>query len=502
QYAVASTVQFTPTSVYFGVLSGALPAAQSVTVINSGASSLSLNFTPSQPPGLSGTQVQVNGAASTTLTMPAASEGSLTLSLSGNVPGPGRYEGLVTATGANTPLAVPYTFIVSDGVPFDMIPFTETPPGYVAFDGPVNANLPWYSTVTCVTVNTCVMDYGAIAIQVIDRYGAPVAGYPVEWSVTGGNGSILQGVNYTDTSTDVNGLAGASVVLGSTPGPQEFTATVNGMAMPFDGTARAIPSIPPGSIVDGASFTANRAVAPGSWISVFGTNLSDVSEGAYANCPQCSAVTQPFPLGLGGDQSSAVAFTFDTPGLSLPGRFYFISSGQLNVLVPWELTGQTAASVKSIVNYTYSNLYSLPIAEYAPGFFQNPIGSNNAAAEDQNYVVVTADNPVARGSIVQLFLNGLGPVNCTAGPPSCTSANQPADGVGAPGSPLATTTTTPTITIGGQPATNIQYNGLAPYAVGLYQINVFVPTSITATGPVPITCTIGGLTATANLFVK
>jgi len=500
QYAVASTVQFIPSSVYFGVLSGALPSAQQVTVVNSGATAITLNFNVAQPSGLSGTQVQVNGAASTSLTIPAGGSANLNVGLSGTVPGPGRYEGLVTATGANTPLSLPYTFLVSDNTPYDLIPYTETPPGIVAFDGPAGANLPWYSTVPCVTVNTCILDYGAIAIQVIDRYGAPVANYgPVEWSVTEGNGSILQGLDYTDTVTDAYGWAGASVVLGSTPGPQEFTATVNGMSMPFDGNARALPTIPPGSIVDAASSI--TSVAAGSWISIYGSNLSDVTDVAYSNCPQCNAVSQPFPLGLDG-----VALSFDTSTLSLPGRFQFVSPGQLNVQVPWELAGQSPVFVKSMIYYTYSGLNTLPLAQYAPGFFQYPLGSNNAAAEDYpGYHVVTADNPVAQGAPVQLFLSGLGPVSCTGGPPSCTTANQPADGVGAPdgspGNPLATTPVTPTITIGGQTATPL-FSGLAPYAVGLYQVNVTVPTGI-ATGRVPMTCTIGGVTSpTAYLFVK
>ena len=495
--AVISTVQFVPTSVYFGVLIGALPSAQSVTVYNSGACSVTLNLSAAQPAGLSGTQVQVNGAASTSVTLAGASTTTFTIGVSGNVPGPGRYEGRITATGASTALVFPYMFIVSDNTPFDIIPLNETPPGYIGFDGPVGANVPWYSTVSCTVVNSCVLDYGSVAIQVIDQYGAPVAGAPVQWSVTAGNGSILQGVNYTDSSTDVNGLAGASVVLGSTPGTQEFTATVNGLSFPFDGNARALPTIPPGSIVDAASSVANRGVAPGSWISIYGSNLSDVTDSAYSTCPQCSAISQPFPLGLDG-----VAFSFDTSSLSLPGRFAFVGPGQLNVQVPWELAGQTSATVKSILNYTYSGLNTLQLAEYSPGFFQSPLGSNDAAAEDQNYVIVTADNPVARGSIVQLFLSGLGPVSCTAGPPSCSTANQPADGVGAPTNPLSNTTTMPTITIGGQSAGTPQFSGLAPGAVGLYQVDVTVPSGI-GTGRQAMTCTIGGVTSTtAYLYLK
>ena len=486
QYAVASTVQFVPSSVYFGVLSGALPSAASVEVVNSGASSVTLSVSAAQPPGLSGTQVQVNGAASTSLSIPAASETTLTVSLSGNVPGPGRYEGLITATGANTPLTVPYTFLVSDNTPYDIIPLNETPPGYVGFDGPVNANIPWINSCSG-AVDACVYDYGVMAVQVIDRYGAPVANLPVGWSVTKGNGSVLQGANYTDTATDVNGVAGASVVLGSTPGPQEFTATVNGMSMPFDGNARAVPAIGSGGIVDAASFVANRAVAPGSWISIFGTNLSDVTDIAYSNCPQCSPVNQPLPLGLGGEELSAVAFSFDAGSISVPGRFSFVSPSQLNVQVPWELAGQSSAQVKAIINYTYSALYTLPIAEYSPGFFVVNYTTKEAAALLPNYSLVSSSNPVPRGTPVLLYVNGLGPVN-----------NPPADGMAVTGT-SSTTTVTPMVMIGNQPAT-VQYSGLAPGLVG-YQVNAVVPSGISA-GMQPITISIGGVTSTtAYIYV-
>ncbi|MGA2970968.1 MAG: S8 family serine peptidase, partial [Acidimicrobiales bacterium] len=113
QNAVASNVQFLPataggpgTSIYFGILSGALPASETVTAFNSGASSVTLNLTTVQPAGLSGTQVLVNGSQSTSVTLPSGGSANLVVSLSGNVPGPGRYEGLITATGANTPLSL------------------------------------------------------------------------------------------------------------------------------------------------------------------------------------------------------------------------------------------------------------------------------------------------------------------------------------------------------------------------------------------------------------
>ena len=65
-------------------------------------------------------------------------------------------------------------------------------------------------------------------------------------------------------------------------------------------------------------------------------------------------------------------------------------------------------------------------------------------------------------------------------------ADQPA-----PSSPLAQTTNTVTATIGGVNAPVI-FAGLTPGTVGLYQVNVQVPTGIQAGNAVPVVITIGG----------
>ena len=480
-------------SVEFGqIAGGSLPLSGNIGLANAGTNPVTLSLSVAEPAGASGTQVLVNNSTAASVTIPANQVTTAVVSLSGGIPAPGRYEGLITATGGPTPLYIPYQFLVSDNTPFDIIPLNETPPGFYGFDGPVGANIPWYNTVSCTAVNSCVLDYGSIAIQVIDRFGVPVASAPVQWAVTAGGGSVLQGAQYTDTSTGPTGVAGASVVLGASPGLQEFTATVNGMTFAFDGNARTVPFINAGGIVDAA--TAATPVAPGSWISVYGTNLTDSLQGnngtddAFDNCPQCNpALGQPFPMGIDG-----AAFSFDTAALSLPGRFSFVSPTQLNIQVPWELQGQTSATVKAIVDYTYSSVYNLALAEYAPAFFTYNY-TTEVAALDLNYNVITPSNPIKRGDYVQLFLNGLGPVTCSA----CTGLNgQPADGEAAPGlngTNLATTTATPTVTIGGQSA-DVIFSGLAPGLVSLYQVNVKVPDNISA-GAQSITCSIGGKTS-------
>ena len=507
QNAVISTVQVVPSpgssyNPYFGatvsfgtVGTASITPSGKLTLDNTGTSPVTLTMSIKQSANYSSTTAAVSVSPSS-VTIPAGTPSSpgqatVTVTLAGSAPAAGRFEGVITAAGGPVPLTIPYMYLVPSGTPYDVIPLNATQPGqgYIAFDGAVGAYLPWEYLGCTNTNNSCVNDYGPIAIQVVDQTGAPVANVPVEWGVTEGTG--LLDANDSDSYTNSNGVAGAAFVLGSSPGPQEFAVLVEGIsyALPFDGYARVPPAINAGGIVDAASFKLT-SVAPGSWISVFGTNMSDTTQGnsgvnvAFDNCSLCNVVNQALPMGIDG-----ASFSFDTSSQSLPGRMNYVSPTQLNLQVPWELTGASAA-VKSIVNYTYGAEYALSLAQYSPGFFVIDT-ANDVAALDLSYNLVNSGNPVARGDYVQLFMNGLGPVS-----------NQPGDGLAAPSGPLAQTMATPTIMIGGQPVTAVQFSGLAPGFVSLYQVNVQVPAGISA-GAQPITCTIGGVTSTtAQLWVK
>jgi uncharacterized protein (TIGR03437 family) len=508
--AVKSTVQVVPSTVSFGMQGTAsFPTVPALTLYNTGTGQVTLTMNVVQSTGFStsATTVLVNGSSSATVTIPAGTASSpgktsVNVTLTGSEPAPGRYEGVIAATGGPVPLTIPYMYLIPSGVPYDVIPLNGVEPGqgFNAFDGAVGAYIAWYTACDSGN-NACINDYGPIAVQVVDQYGAPVPNAEVVWGVTEGSGLI--DLNNSDSATNADGVAGAAVYLGSTAGPQEVSVNVVGtsLTLPFDGYARVAPALT--SIQDAASYQSGP-IAPGSWIAVYGSNLTDTTQGndgtnfPFATCSACNVLNQPLPMGIDG-----AAFSFDTPGqtLSVPGRFSYVSPGQLNVQIPWELTGQTTATVKSIVNYTYSPEVTFTFAEYSPGFYQVPIGSANAAGENPDYSIVTEGNPATRGSYVQLFMNGLGPVNCTAGAPYCTSSNQPADGLAAPSTQLAKTMATPTVTIGGQPAT-VLFSGLAPGFASLYQVNVDVPSNI-ATGRQPITFTIGGVTApAAYLYVK
>jgi uncharacterized protein (TIGR03437 family) len=141
-----------------------------------------------------------------------------------------------------------------------------------------------------------------------------------------------------------------------------------------------------------------------------------------------------------------------------------------------------------------SNVVTVPLSNYTPAFLMYNSGSVYIAdaVDGVNcpapYIIGTSC-PATQGALVQFYVNGLGPVT-----------NQPASGDPAPSgtlAQLAQTTTKPVVMIGGQQAT-VQFAGLAPGFVGLYQVNVYVPTGLTS-GNQPITIAIGGKTSPSSI---
>jgi uncharacterized protein (TIGR03437 family) len=215
-------------------------------------------------------------------------------------------------------------------------------------------------------------------------------------------------------------------------------------------------------------------VAPGSYVSIFGNNLSNVTDENYSG----------LHLPLAMDQ---VTVSFDAaasgslPAISVPGHLVYVSPTQLNIQVPWELQGYSSAQMKvTLYEYGFGNVVTVPIANYAPAMF----GTTVAAAEKLDGSIVSASNPAVRGNYIQLFCNALGPVS-----------NQPASGDSAVATPLSQTPAQATVTIGGVNA-NVIFTGLAPGFPGLYQVNVQVPSNISA-GSQQITVAIGGVTSPA-----
>jgi uncharacterized protein (TIGR03437 family) len=197
------------------------------------------------------------------------------------------------------------------------------------------------------------------------------------------------------------------------------------------------------AVLNGASYSGN--IAPGTWVSIFGTQLAPST---------ATASGVPLQTNLGG-----VSVTFN--GTEAP--LYYISSTQINAVVPFELTvplGMALRAVPVVVTTPagVSAPLNISLSRESPGIFTlNGQGTGKAIAFDVNF------NPVAviTGGPIVLYADGLGPTN----PPASSASG------GASTAPFNQVVDNLTVFVGDTPAT-VLFAGLAPGFPGIYQLNV------------------------------
>ena len=200
------------------------------------------------------------------------------------------------------------------------------------------------------------------------------------------------------------------------------------------------------AVVNAASLQPG-AVAPGSLITIFGSNLAN---GAMV------APTGRLPRSLGG-------VTLSIKGIAAP--LLFVSPGQVNAQVPFEVT-EGPAKVNLQLAGMPSVLIPLTIAAAAPGLFPN--------------IQNTPDQPVSVGSVVTVYLTGQGAVT-----PSVSTGEAAS---GAAVFPV-------TATVGNRQAT-ITFAGLSPDSAGLFQIRFIVPR--VGAGSHPLVVTVNGVASNSR----
>ena len=144
----------------------------------------------------------------------------------------------------------------------------------------------------------------------------------------------------------------------------------------------------------------------------------------------------------------------------------YTSSNQINVVVPFGVTGQTA---QVVVNYLGQNSapQTVNLVAAAPALFTlNATGSGQAAALNNDGSINGPSNPAKAGTYITLYGTGAGLTN----PPSQDGAVAAV--------PLPLPNLTVTATIGGQTA-SLEYAGAAPEIVeGVIQVNALVPAGL------------------------
>ena len=239
-----------------------------------------------------------------------------------------------------------------------------------------------------------------------------------------------------------------------------------------------VPRIAEGGVLNGASFTRGQPVAPGSLISLFGSDLA-------ARLAQGDSI----PL------STTIDDVFVTVnGIRAP--LYFVSAGQINAQLPWEAGGSGTAAV--IVNRggAASAPATVSLTSAAPGLIMVSGSTQAIAVNSADGTLAAPPGSIAglethgarAGDVLILYATGLGAVM----PPVRSGANSVDE--------LRRTVVTPVVMIGGVAAT-VAFSGLSPQFVGVNQLNVVVPAGVTAGPGVPIQIQANGMSHTANIAI-
>lgn len=251
------------------------------------------------------------------------------------------------------------------------------------------------------------------------------------------------------------------------------------------------PTISNGGIVNAASFAAGAPASPGSIVSIFGSNF--ISQLAVAP-------GDPLPTSLGG-----VSVTFN--GTKAP--LFFVAPSQINAQVPFEVTG-TSAIVEVTNAAGQSNTQTIDVAPAAPAIFttdQNGIGQAVVVFANTTTIVGpvkpgTDWRPAHTGDTITIYANGMGAVTplINDGWNSCDKSVCSPDFSNLT---LRNTSVRPKVTIGNVtvPDSAILYSGLTPAFAGLYQINVTIPSGVTASDNVPVVIQMGDVSSPPNVHI-
>ena len=263
------------------------------------------------------------------------------------------------------------------------------------------------------------------------------------------------------------------------------------------------PVIANGGVLNGASFDkTGQPVAPGSLVSIFGTNLAAAT---------ASASSIPLSTTL---SSVTVSFNGKNAPLMYVGHDP-VNGDQINAQVPWEIlplvppgtSGSTQVPVVVTRNGVASAPINVSVGAAAPGIFTFQYGTGQAVAYGNTDGAVAApgtaglpytSHPAKIGDPQTLVIlaTGLGPV-----------ANIPNDG-DVPSVVTSPTVATPVVTVGGVPA-QVVFSGLvgrdstgkALGYVGVYQLNIIIQPGTPTGDAVKLQISMNGITSRPDVTI-
>jgi uncharacterized protein (TIGR03437 family) len=208
------------------------------------------------------------------------------------------------------------------------------------------------------------------------------------------------------------------------------------------------------SALNGASFnTIRQTVAPNTIISLF-------PQGGQFGAGQQSSTALPLPTTM---QALQVLLN------GTPVPLYYVSPSQINLLIPNNAptSGNADLQVIRIDNGQTLGDTTIQMTTVAPGLFTSNGGRGQVAAINQDGTYNSSSNPIGRGQVLQVYGTGVGFI-----------AGAPSDGTAV--STATPSTQTALAYINGVPCT-VQYSGLAPGLVGVWQVNILIADAVAPT---------------------
>jgi uncharacterized protein (TIGR03437 family) len=446
----ANAVAISSTTPSFNQLQGGpLPAPIVLTL--TGAANQSAMFTTSVIQQSGGAWLQISPQSGSLIGTPTTSSGTVTLSVNANALPQGPYSSEAVITFQNSaipPILINASLIV--GAPASAI---VAMPAAVSFSYPAGGALPGAQTISITNPASSSIPFTIASVS--DSW----------FSVTPTTGTTPETISVS--------VSPQSLLPGSYNG--SFTLTSPGVANTTVTVALFISAstTPQPFIISNAASGVGSQLSPGEIITIKGSGLGPGN-------PVSFTVNSLSSQTLGGVQVTFNGFS---------GTLLYVSSTQINVIVPYEIAG----SATTVIVVTYQGALSAPITQPVAAaslglFTDNSTGIGQAAVVNQNFTYNTAATPAPQGSYISVYATGGG---------QTTPAS--IDGEVSPSASLLPLVLQQyvTATIGGKAAT-VLFAGAAPgFVTGLVQLNIQVPTGVTGSA-LPIVVTINGPISTQS----
>ena len=308
-----------------------------------------------------------------------------------------------------------------------------------------------------------------LSINLTDDCGNVITGGQVSVSFSNGDPPLslaavdTQSGIYSGTWTPRNASPQVTVSVLATQAPlNSATSRITGQV-----TQSSVPLLTPHGTLHVFAPTIGGAVAPGTIIQIYGSNLSSGT---------AAASTIPLPTSLSGT-SVMIA------GLAAP--LYYVSPTQINAFAPFELVPGANYQVQVKSSQGVSTPDSVQITNAVPGVAA--LASGLAIAQHLDGTLVNETSPARPGEFVIFYLAGLGETD-----------NAVATGAASPSNPLARPLAAVTVMLNGVNVP-VAFAGLTPGLVGLYQINLQVPAG-TPNGDLPLIVSQPGATSNTAIL--